>query len=101
MASVLLSRLAQTLFVMFGLSVLVFLIFFATPGADPAARIAGRNASPEVLEAVRKSFGFDQPMYVQYATMMKKIFITQDLTSFVNRGWKVVPAVLDTVPVTL
>ncbi len=54
-------------FVMFGISVLVFLIFFATPGADPAARIAGRNATPEVLEAVRKSFGFDQPVYVQYA----------------------------------
>jgi putative multiple sugar transport system substrate-binding protein len=80
---------------------LVFLIFFATPGADPAARIAGRNATPEVLEAVRKSFGFDQPFYVQYLTMMKKIFITGDLTSFVNRGWKVVPAVMDTVPVTL
>ena len=89
------------LFVMFGISMLVFLIFFATPGADPAARIAGRNASPEVLEAVRKSFGFDQPIYVQYAVMMKKIFITGDLTSFVNRGWKVVPAVLDTIPVTL
>ena len=29
-------------------------------------------------------------MYVQYFTMMKKIFITGDLTSFVNRGWKVV-----------
>jgi peptide/nickel transport system permease protein len=86
---------------MFGISVLVFLIFFATPGVDPAARIAGRNATPEVLAAVRQSFGFDQPMYVQYLTMMKKIFITGDLTSFVNRGWKVVPAVLDTIPVTL
>ncbi len=97
----LLRRFTQMLFVMFGISVLVFLIFFATPGSDPASRIAGRNASQEVLEAVRKSFGFDQPVYVQYATMMKKIFITGDLTSFVNRGWKVVPAVLDTVPVTL
>ena len=97
----LLRRFGQMLFVMFGISVLVFLIFFATPGADPAARIAGRNASPEVLEAVRISFGFDQPIYVQYVTMMKKIFITGDLTSFVNRGWKVVPAVLDTIPVTL
>ena len=101
MLMALLQRLAQMLFVMFGISVLVFLIFFATPGADPAARIAGRNASPEVLEAVRKSFGFDQPVYVQYAVMMKKLFVTGDLTSFVNRGWKVVPAVLDTVPVTL
>ena len=97
----LLRRFGQMLFVMFGISVLVFLIFFVTPGADPAARIAGRNASPEVLEAVRKSFGFDQPVYVQYATLMKRIFITGDLTSFVNRGWKVVPAVFDTIPVTL
>ena len=96
-----LQRLAQMAFVMVGISLLVFLIFFGTPGVDPAARIAGRNASPEVLAAVRKSFGFDQPFYVQYLTMMKKIFVTGDLTSFVNRGWKVVPAVLDTIPVTL
>ncbi len=101
MVFALIRRLGQMVFVMFGISVLVFLIFFATPGADPAARIAGRNATPEVLEAVRKSFGFDQPVYVQYYTMMKKIFVTGDLTSFVNRGWKVVPAVLDTIPVTL
>ena len=94
-------RIGQMAFVMFGISVLVFLIFFATPGADPAARIAGRNASPEILEAVRQSFGFDQPIYVQYLLMMKRLFITGDLTSFVNRGWKVIPAVLDTVPVTL
>lgn len=96
-----LRRFGQMLFVMFGISVIVFLIFFATPGADPAARIAGRNASPEVLEAVRHNFGFDQPLYVQYVRMMEKIFITGDLTSFVNRGWKVVPAVLDSIPVTL
>jgi peptide/nickel transport system permease protein len=97
----LLQRLGQMLFVMLGISMLVFLIFFATPGSDPASRIAGRGASPEILEAVRKSFGLDQPFYVQYFVLMKKIFITGDLTSFVNRGWKVVPAVMDTVPVTL
>jgi peptide/nickel transport system permease protein len=96
-----LRRTGQMLFVMVGISMLVFMIFFATPGSDPAARIAGRNATPEILEAVRKSFGFDQPFYVQYLIMMKKIFVTGDLTSFVNRGWKVVPAVLDTIPVTL
>ncbi|MCB0162307.1 MAG: ABC transporter permease, partial [Caldilineaceae bacterium] len=69
-------RLGQMIFVMLGISVLVFLIFFATPGVDPAARIAGRNASPEILKAVRESFGFDQPLYVQYLLMMKKIFVT-------------------------
>jgi peptide/nickel transport system permease protein len=101
MLGAVLSRFGQMLFVMFGISVLVFAIFFVTPGADPAARIAGRNASPATLEAVRKSFGFDQPLPIQYATMMKKLFITQDLTSFVNRGWEVVPAIMKAAPVTL
>jgi peptide/nickel transport system permease protein len=94
-------RLGQMLFVMLGISVVVFLIFFATPGADPAARIAGRNASPETLAAVRASFGLDKPLPVQYALMMKRLFVTGDLTSFVNRGMKVVPAVARAVPVTL
>ncbi|MGH6928005.1 MAG: ABC transporter permease, partial [Dongiaceae bacterium] len=101
MLGFLIRRVGQMAFVMFGISVLVFLIFFATPGADPASRIAGRNASPEVLAAVRADFGFDRPLPVQYAIMMKRLFISQDLTSFVNRGWKVVPAVLAVAPVTL
>ena len=79
-------RLLAMVFVMFALSVLVFLIFFATPGVDPASRIAGRNAARETLAAVRHDFGLDRPLPVQYALMMKKLFITRDLTSFVNRG---------------
>ena len=101
MARVLVARLGQMVFVMIGISILVFLIFFATPGTDPAARIAGRNASPEVLEAVRHSFGFDRPLYVQYLLLMKRLFVTGDLTSFVNRGQKVIPSILQAVPVTL
>jgi len=88
-------------FVLFGISVLVFLIFFATPGADPAARIAGHNATPEMLAAVRHDFGFDRPMPVQYALMMKRLFISQDLTSFVNRGEAVIPEIMAGAPITL
>jgi peptide/nickel transport system permease protein len=96
-----LRRLVQMVFVMVGISILVFLIFFVTPGADPAARIAGRNASQEVLLAVRHSFGFDRPLPVQYVLLMKRLFVTGDLTSFVNRGEKVIPAVIDAMPATL
>lgn len=96
-----LQRLGQMIFVMFGISALVFLIFFATPGSDPAARLAGRNASQETIAAIRKEFGFDRPLPVQYGVMMKRLFITQDLTSFVNRGYRVVPAVVAAAPVTL
>ena len=96
-----LRRLMEMLFVMFGISVVVFGIFFATPGADPAARIAGRNATPQELAMVRKSFGFDQPLPVQYAKMMDKLFVKQNLTSFVNRGEEVIPAIVEAAPVTL
>ncbi|HWA45221.1 MAG TPA: ABC transporter permease [Hypericibacter adhaerens] len=101
MLTLLLRRVAQMLFVMFGISVLSFLIFFATPGSDPAARIAGRNAAPETLAEVRKDFGLDRPLYIQYALMMKRLFVTRDLTSFVNRGHKVIPQIVDATPVTL
>jgi peptide/nickel transport system permease protein len=101
MLSAIAQRLVQMVFVMFGISALVFLIFFATPGADPAARIAGRNASQETVEAIRRDFGFDQSLPVQYGIMMQRLFVTQDLTSFVNRGLKVVPQVLSAAPITL
>ena len=101
MARFLLRRTVSTVFVLFSISVLVFLIFFATPGADPAARIAGRNASQETLAQVRASFGFDKPIYVQYAFMMKRLFVGRDLTSFVNRGAEVLPQVTQAIPVTL
>lgn len=94
-------RLVSMVFVMFSISVLVFLIFFATPGVDPAARIAGRNADQATLQAVRKDFGLDKPMPVQYGLMMKKLFVSRDLTSFVNRGAKVIPQVTQAAPVTL
>jgi peptide/nickel transport system permease protein len=94
-------KVLSTAFVLFSISVLVFLIFFATPGVDPAARIAGRNADQETLRQVRKDFGLDKPMPVQYAVMMKKLFVTRDLTSFVNRGAKVIPQVVEAAPVTL
>jgi peptide/nickel transport system permease protein len=101
MLSVLIRRLVQMVFVMLGISIVVFLIFFATPGADPASRIAGRNAAPETLAAVRHDFGLDRPLPVQYVLMMKKLFITRDLASFVNRGQEVIPEVMEATPITL
>jgi peptide/nickel transport system permease protein len=94
-------RLVSMVFVMFAISVLTYAIFFATPGVDPAARIAGRNADPATLAAVKHDFGLDRPFPIQYALMMKKLFITRDLTSFVNRGNKVLPQIWAATPVTL
>ncbi|MEO6999317.1 MAG: ABC transporter permease [Terracoccus sp.] len=96
-----LKRMAAAVFVLFSISVLVFIIFFATPGVDPAARIAGRNADQATLAQVRAEFGLDQPLPIRYALMMKHLFIDRDLTSFVNRGVRVIPQIAEAVPVTL
>src|SRR6266404_3246140 len=101
MLSFIIRRLFQMLFVMAGISIVVFLIFFATPGSDPASRIAGRNAAPETLAAVRHDFGLDRPLPIQYLLMMKKLFVTRDLASFVNRGQEVIPEVMEATPITL
>ena len=101
MLSFTLKRFGSALLVMFSISVLVFLIFFATPGVDPAARIAGRNADPATLAQVRHSFGLDRPMPVRYLLMMRHLLIDRDLESFVNRGSRVIPQILQATPVTL
>jgi peptide/nickel transport system permease protein len=93
-------RAASAILVLFAISVLVFVIFFATPGVDPAARIAGRNADQATLAQVRHSFGLDRPLPVQYALMMRHLFIDRDLESFVNRGTKVIPQITQAAPVT-
>ncbi|GAB2856351.1 ABC transporter permease [Actinoallomurus bryophytorum] len=94
-------RFVSAILVLFAISVLVFLIFFATPGVDPAARIAGRNADPATLAQVRHAFGFDRPLPVRYVLMMKHLFVSRDLESFVNRGSKVIPQITHAMPITL
>ncbi|MCT9077389.1 ABC transporter permease [Streptomyces fulvoviolaceus] len=101
MLSFALKRFGSALLVMFAISVLVFLIFFATPGVDPAARIAGRNADPATLAQVRHSFGLDRPMPIRYLLMMRHLLIDRDLESFVNRGSRVIPQIVQATPVTL
>ena len=46
MTTFIIRRLLWTLLVMFVITVTVFVIFFHTPGVDPARQIAGRNPSP-------------------------------------------------------
>ena len=71
-------RLLQMVFVLFAVSVLTFLIFNVIPNGDPAERMAGRQPREAQIEAIRKEWGFDDNLFVQYVTTMKKVF-TGDL----------------------
>jgi peptide/nickel transport system permease protein len=65
-------RLIGMVAVLFGVSVLVFVVFILIPGGDPAERMAGKNPLPANVVNIRKKWGFDQPFYVQYVKMMEK-----------------------------
>ena len=92
-------RLLGLIAVMFVLSVLVFLLFFETPGVDPARLMAGRNPSPETIAAIKHEFGLDRPLPVRYGLMMKRMFITRDLISYGSHT-KVIPEIINAAPVT-
>ena len=77
-------RLLGMVFVLIGVSFLVFVIFIVVPGGDPATRIAGKNANDQLIENIRQTWGFDEPFYEQYWIMMKKTF-TGDLISYTNQ----------------
>jgi peptide/nickel transport system permease protein len=81
MARFVVRRLIQMVLVMFAVSVLTFLIFNVIPNGDPAVRMAGRQPTETQIEAIRKEWGFDQNIVVQYLTTMEKVF-TGDLQSY-------------------
>ena len=92
-------RIGQMLIVLFAVSVLTFLIFNVIPGGDPALRIAGRQPDPGQLEIIRKQWGFDEPVYVQYEKTMEKVF-TGDLISYSTQQ-DVIAEIWSRVPRTL
>lgn len=50
-----------------GVSALVFVLARVIPG-DPAQLAAGEQATPEMVEAFRREYRLDRPLYVQYAS---------------------------------
>jgi len=59
-----LKRLGLALLVAFTVSFISFSLLFLS--GDPAAALAGETASGEDIEAIRRIYGFDRPMLVQY-----------------------------------
>src|SRR3954451_25122219 len=91
-------RIGSMIIVLFAISVMTFLIFQSIPNGDPALRLAGRNATPENIQTVRKTWHFDDPIYEQNVTTMKKVF-SGDVISY-TQGVNVVDEVKRDLPVT-
>ncbi|MGY3444626.1 MULTISPECIES: ABC transporter permease [unclassified Bradyrhizobium] len=72
MLGYLLRRILAAIPVMGVVALFVFLLLRLTPG-DPAAILAGDNATPEQLERIRTSLGLNEPIYIQFYTWVAKL----------------------------
>jgi len=64
-----LRRLLYAIPVMLVVSLIVFGILHIAPG-DPATMLAGEDARPEDVAAIKANYGLDQPLYVQYGVWL-------------------------------
>lgn len=68
----LVQRLLATVPVLLVVAVVVFLILRLTPG-DPAAVIAGDNATPENIIKIRETLGLEKPLVTQFGIWLGKV----------------------------
>lgn len=76
--SILVKRLLEALFIVFCIITINFVLVRFMPG-DPVVHIIGEDEylrleaeAPEVIEEVRRDYGLDQPLWVQYVTYLNK-----------------------------
>ena len=72
MGSYILRRVLITIPVMAIVALFVFSLLYIAPG-DPAAVIAGDQASPADVERIRQSLGLDRPFLVQFGSWLWRI----------------------------
>lgn len=69
MGAYILRRLALTIPVLLGISLLVFFMLHSA-GGDPAQLVLGARADPASLAALRTEMGLDRPLLVQYGAFL-------------------------------
>lgn len=83
MAQYLLRRVIQAIPILIGVSMIVFLIVYASPG-DPTDRFRTPRVPPEQIEALIRSYGLDRPLPEQYLAWVTTFFRIIDFNGSFN-----------------
>jgi peptide/nickel transport system permease protein len=86
---------------LFLVSAITFLIFYALPSADPAQLRAGRQGNPQLVAQIRHQLGLDQPLYVQYFDYMKDLITKFDLGYSYQNSISVRTQIFQRLPATI
>jgi peptide/nickel transport system permease protein len=93
------ARFIQLLFVLTGVSVVVFITMHVLPG-DVAQLLLGDHATNEQLQRLREQLGLDQPVWVQYLRFIREA-VRGNLGTSIQSSRPALDDVLTTFPVTL
>jgi peptide/nickel transport system permease protein len=72
MAAYLFERIGRSLLVLLGVVLVAYMLVLAT--GDPAGAMAGPDASPDEVARIRSAFGYDQPLPIQLARYVGRLF---------------------------
>lgn len=99
MTGYLFRRLVQSALILLGVSFITFLLLFVLP-ADPVRQIAGRSATTETVENIRRQLGLDQPFFVQYGRYLWALLHGDMGHSFLQKT-EVTALIVSRLPATL
>src|SRR4051812_7273177 len=100
MISYIIRRLLWAVVLLLVVSFITFLMFVVLPSADPALLRAGRNPSPEVVQAIRENLGLDKPWYVQYGIYIRDLVLHFDFGYSYQNNIAVRETLFDRLPAT-
>jgi ABC-type dipeptide/oligopeptide/nickel transport system permease component len=92
-------RLLGAIPVILGMSFLVFFLMQMAPG-DPVSLLLGEDAEPQEIEQIRKEWGLDQPIIVQYWQFLKQA-VQGNFGESLRYGEPVTELVMERLPATL
>ena len=92
-------RLIQAALILFGVSIITFALLYLLP-ADPVRQIAGRSATAETVENIRRQLGLDQPFLVQYWRYAVKLMSGDLGRSYIQRS-EVTELIMSRLPASL
>lgn len=92
-------RLFLMLIVLFGVSVVVFVVARAIP-ADPVGAILGGNAPIELVDEMRRRLGLDKPLYAQFVDFMSGV-VRGDFGISIKSNRPVIKDIAEFFPATL
>src|SRR5512133_353840 len=91
-------RILQASPVLFGISVITFVLVYYLP-ADPARMYAGPSATVETVARIRHELGLDQPFWIQYIRYVARV-LHGDLGFSYRKQIAVTTLILQRIPYT-